>query len=780
MSVEVFTLAGQKVGYNQRWGMSRIIDLTDDDGAHDILTQASLGGLIGGGKLLGGEPLETYLEGAETAKYVLRNKKSGLTIEDGDSTQTFTPNDEYQAVALVTDVRVLFVLGNAFGDETKEIQLGEIVEAKAETSRLRKSTLIIATLSDGIWKFPCRSNTTEVANDVDEMAQIWANAGRLLDDVESQAAAAEDALTGDDYSRAREELDGADRNIETARQRIREIGQGAIDRVEQRATDLREWVMELQREIYAVEGASAHAQAQSDWRDGNYEFAAAAYDEAIDAYEQALDMDGPRPDRETLVQRAKGAVSERELLRVGPLVDADSARRRASAIEDPEKAAHEWEHALDVYREMLSLEWGREQEEFVVDKKTIREQTTAVADDAIEDHHEAGRQWLTSGDKLAVQGRREQAREVYERARKQFEQALQLAREVQPEHEDYLESALETVEERLSGTVPDEMPEEEPLSAAAISGLDGPDADTAGTAQQDSQSSASHDTQADAGGVDNPQQSGTGEHTAGHSPEGQPTGTTPGATPAETAGAKQGGATGARTEREDGNDAGDDEDESTIIGKIRSQKTSSDSESENLDFQSETEAPNGGHPGPTETPSSTAGRPQPNERTGDRTELPQETPIQPEETDKSQPAEDLSDEQLTEMLRDVDDETFTELVADLWEAQGWSTTVFSATAKAVYDIVAMREAPAEERLLVWTVHRSDGGEVGVTVVKRCATARESSHGADSATLVTTGSLTSAARTRAEELDVAIVDADELVHLLRFEELVDRLLSTRGS
>lgn len=756
--------------------MSRIIDVTDDDGTHEILTETSLGGLIGGGKLLGGAPLATYLEGNETASYVLRNKKSGLNIETENETRTFKPNDEYQAVALVTDVRILFVLGNAFEDDKMEIQLGEIVQAKAETSRLRKSKLIIATLSDGIWKFPVRSDPTEVANHVDEMAQIWANAGRLLEDVESQVTAAEDALTEDNYSRARDELAGANENIETARHRIREVGQGATDRIEQRATSLRERVMALQREIYAAEGAIAHADAQTDWREGSYETAAASYETAIEAYEQALEMDGPRPDRKTLVRRAKGAVSERELLRVGPLVDADSARRRAASIEDPEKAAHEWENALDIYREMLSLEWGREKGEFVVEKETIREQTTAVADDAIEDHHEAGRQWLTSGDKLAVQGRREQAREVYERARNQFEKALQLAREVQPEHEDYLDSALETVEERLSGTVPEEVPEEEPLSAAAISGLDGSDTQSSGEPAETEGSTTSTDEGAEAAEAktDSVQQQSADEQSAAEQspPEGKQGGT---ATATESAETAQTGTSSAERQTTEPEDQGDTEDDnSTIIGQIKSQKTDSTSDSGasvSQEPERDTETPNGSR---TETPSETTDDGHATENAGNRAEIPQQTPSQPSDDEETQSPEDRSEEQLKEMLRDTDEEAFTDLVADLWEAQGWSTTVFSATAKAVYDIVAMREEPAEERLLVWTVHRPDGGEVGATVVKRCATARESSQGADSATLVTTGSLTSAARTRAEELEVAVVDDDELVHLLQFEELVERL------
>lgn len=121
-----------------------------------------------------------------------------------------------------------------------------------------------------------------------------------------------------------------------------------------------------------------------------------------------------------------------------------------------------------------------------------------------------------------------------------------------------------------------------------------------------------------------------------------------------------------------------------------------------------------------------------------------------------------SAEDLVASLRSLDDSELTELVADLWETKGWSTTVFSATTKAVYDVVAMRD---DDRLLLWTVHRPDGGALGATVLRRCATTRDSSQGADRATLVTTGTLTTAARDWAEELGIRVVDCETLVEEL---------------
>jgi len=149
--------------------------------------------------------------------------------------------------------------------------------------------------------------------------------------------------------------------------------------------------------------------------------------------------------------------------------------------------------------------------------------------------------------------------------------------------------------------------------------------------------------------------------------------------------------------------------------------------------------------------------------TEDRTEQTPDGDSRPG-TDAGHPADDR-----VRQIRALDEDAFTELVAAVWSSLGYTTTVFSATKKAVYDIVALHQDP-RERLLLWTVHRPDGGSVGSTVVKRCATARDSSQGADGATLVTSGNLTDAARTRAADLDVTVLDCEDLVPLLDSSDL----------
>jgi len=203
------------------------------------------------------------------------------------------------------------------------------------------------------------------------------------------------------------------------------------------------------------------------WQADDYERAARAYDRAIEGYQTALERDaGPSDDQ--LQRRLRGAIAERELLRVTPLVEADTARRHARQIEEPEAAAANWEDVLDRYQGLLALDWPGD-EGFVAETEIVHTQAAAAAEDAIKDYFEAGKRRLGSADRFAVDGRDERATVLYERARGQFEAAHRLAEEANEERLGGIETALKTVEKRLEGDVPAEA-----LSSDGLAVSDGP------------------------------------------------------------------------------------------------------------------------------------------------------------------------------------------------------------------------------------------------------------------------------------------------------------------
>jgi tetratricopeptide (TPR) repeat protein len=656
--------------------MGTIIDLTDGQD-HDVLHTTEADGLFGG-TYLDGQPLDSYLEANEQPAYIVQNKKSGLTI-DGERQRTLEPDGDFQAFALVTDLRVLFVVGQAGGDESLALDLEDIVETTAKTG-LRTSKLTIESLDGEQWTFPCTDDPTAVATHVEEAAQVWANAARLLDDVETGLGRAEDNRSRGDIDAARERVDDLAETIETALHRIQEVGPAAHARIDSRAEELRSWLTDLDRELVAGDGARAHARAQAAWQDSEYERAATAYDSAIEHYQTALDTDGSTPDQETLWSRLRASAAERELLRVGPIVDADTARRRALALADPEDAAGEWERALELYRDLLGLDWGHSDGEFVADHDRIREQTSEIADDAIGDHYEAGVQWLRSGDKLAVQDRETQATQVYQRAAEQFEHARTLASEIRPERAGEVERAIEATDRRLDGIHPTETVPDNPVEFE-------PSDDT------DEHTVADERDDADVDDLSFHDSWSTGTQSHDHAPATEP-------------------------------------DESTNLDR-----TGSDGDSllDRIQAQKRASADTGDDSYPA----------------GD---LP--SPRAPTEGDS-----DLSAEALREQLESLDEEALRGLVARLWDANGWTTSVVDGAGEAVYDVVAVA-AESDERALLWVVPASDG-PVDTTVLDQCETAVQNSPGSDDAIVVRTASMTPSAESRAEQSGVSVIGPAEL-------------------
>jgi len=633
--------------------MDTIVDLRSHDGDHELLTETAVSGRIRTESLLSEKPLSSYLDKAETPQYVLRNKKSGVAVTQGESVTTMEPDDSYQTLAVVTDVRVLFVIGTERSDRTGDVQLADIVQAKSEDSGFRSTALVLETLEERTWSFPCRGDTGAVASVVDDLAQTWASAERRADEVESQLAAADELVEAGEYDAADETISGVESTLETVIRELQSVGPAATDYARQRAEPLAQQLLELQGPIRAQQAGQAHAEAQDAWTDGEFERAADAYDRAINGYERAMERESG-PANQQLTDRLRGAIRERELLRVAPLVEADTARRRARGLDEPETAATQWEDVLSKYRRVLDLEWPGDGS-FIATPDRLRDQAASAAEDAIDDYYEAGRRRLGSADEFSVDGRERRAEVLYERAREQFQQAKQLATEAHPDRVDELDAAINTVEDRLDGNAPTEHL---PVEELPITGIDVTD-----------------DTEPEPNGE---------ERTA--EPE---------------------------------------YDESSVIGRIQSQKTSDRDTDTNSDRQHTEDEP-------------------------------------------------MTNAEIRQNLHGFDQERFTEFVADLWEAQGWSTTVFSTTNQVVYDIVAMRDEPEQRRLLLWTEHRADEEQIGPRTIERCATARDSSQGADSATLVTNALLRTAAKQRADGLDVTVIDGSDLVELVRFEGFLDRL------
>lgn len=613
--------------------MARVYDLTDTDSIRGTVLGGSVGRIVSS-ELLADDPPAAYLTASEQPQYALRNTSSGVTLVRSPTVNVLSPDKNHQALAVVTDFRVLFLVGRERGDRSRSLPLDEIVDVDTEHTGTFANTIRIETADNDKWSFSVRGDISAVASYIDEAAQVWATASRLVDETRERLETSREALDDNRFDTAREILGDVTDQFEAARRRVDTVGDGARDALDDQEGELRSRLSQLQREIAAMKGARHHAKAQSTWKEEHdFETAARHYDVATEEYNQALEADGHTPERAALVSRLEGALRERAVLRAAPMADAKAAREVAMAATDPETAAEAWKTALTCYREAAVLDWGESDRNFVVERDIARERAAEATDEAIDAHVEAGEEWLVAADRIAGNGSQRAARQAYKRARNHFQTARDIADNLRQGSPRALTKRIETIDDRLAGKmVAPDVPERDTLSIDAVSAiLEESDIDDA-----------------------DPRPAGARSESLGSTPE--------------------------------------------------------------------------------------TAEPAPSQLTSPPANSTERTPA------------------LLERLRALDAQTMTTIVADLFEATGWRTSVFSATNSAIYDVVAMRDG---ERRLVWTVHRPDGGALGETIVRRCATARDRSQGTDRATLVTTGTLSSAAQTRATELSVEAIDADSL-------------------
>lgn len=120
------------------------------------------------------------------------------------------------------------------------------------------------------------------------------------------------------------------------------------------------------------------------------------------------------------------------------------------------------------------------------------------------------------------------------------------------------------------------------------------------------------------------------------------------------------------------------------------------------------------------------------------------------------------------VVQDLDESTFPAFVADLWERQGWTTTVREVDGEAY---VAAVDAEAGERGLIWAKSGSTGARVtGSAVVEFETFCRE--NGVDDAAILTLGAFTEDGEAAAEKFDVELLDGDGLAAVVERHDLTD--------
>ncbi|KAA9399249.1 hypothetical protein Har1130_13750 [Haloarcula sp. CBA1130] len=408
--------------------MKNVIDIRSS-GRPDIFDRANTDGLFGRTRRLQ-QPLEKYLRGTETPRYLAYNDQSGVVAARGDN-ESLTPADNYRAFLLATTVRALFVVGDDSGDRTVSLPYEDIVAVDC-TSGFRTTTLEITTVDEDRWVFECKGNLTTMTRFVDEATQIWTRTLTELDRAESQVEAAAAALEETSFGTAATHITAAQEALDNGRERIETLGEGATTTIEDRLQSVQTRIDTCQRRRH-VRAAEEHRDtARHAWEIRAYERAADAYAQARSEYDRALAVTAPEPATEAITDARDAVEAEYAELLSAPVDAAQVAASAARATADPAKRASHWEDALDRYRTAYELDWGRDRR-FDGDRASLRQALADIAVELVDAHREAGRQALReTGD----ESKREPSGTACEDAVAHFERAREVATELVPDRRE--------------------------------------------------------------------------------------------------------------------------------------------------------------------------------------------------------------------------------------------------------------------------------------------------------------------------------------------------------
>lgn len=434
--------------------MGDVIRVDNEDGElPPELTETGTGGLLSSG-YLADEPAASYLEVGERPVYVLTHENRGVEIDRETGRTELTPGSGYRTIVLVTDRRLLALVGDSDGesggDRSITVPLLDVESAERGTGR-RVNALVVTSANDRVLAvYASERGLRDVVEYVTAASQAWIHVENRLDDVKRglvEATSRRDAGEYDDaLASAREAVDVLEDVRERAERFDREWdGRALSDRVEQVAGRCRQTLAEVRlgrARQYADEGERL-------WRDEEYAAAHDAFDRAIEEYDAVAATDTELTDSESVRRERARVERTTERLEASPFRAAVEADEAARAAEDAVETAERWEAAIEHYSTAMELDWGADERRFEGDPEEIRERLGTAVERLVSARRSAATDARQAGDWYVGADQYDVALAEYRTAREQYERALSVARDRYPDAVDHLEVELEDLEERI-------------------------------------------------------------------------------------------------------------------------------------------------------------------------------------------------------------------------------------------------------------------------------------------------------------------------------------------
>lgn len=424
--------------------MGHVIRVDNEEGStQSVLTETGTGGLLSSGYLRD-KPAIAYLEEDETPVFVLTNRKRGVEIARGEGTERLTAGSGYRTITVVTDRRLLIIVGDSSaasidGDQCLGVQLVDVEGVNADSGR-RGGELTVTRPGGRALTIHCGTDgLDEAAAYVTAASQAWIHVENTLDDVKRSLVTATSHCDAGEYDAALEAAQEAYHGLNEPRRAATKFDAEwtatamitRVDQVQQRCAGMLAQTRRGRARRFSNE-------AESHWRDDEFEAAHDAYERAQEELETVLTYDSGAVDRDEVheeVERVERVTAE---LEEAPLRRAVEADRAASRADEPIDAAPHWEDALEAYRIVLELDWGAEERRFVGKPDQIRERLGTVVERLVSARRSAATKAKRAGDWYVGAEQYDVAVEEFETAREQYDLALEVAQDRYPDATDHL------------------------------------------------------------------------------------------------------------------------------------------------------------------------------------------------------------------------------------------------------------------------------------------------------------------------------------------------------
>lgn len=385
--------------------------------------------------------LDPILQDGESVQYVQMNSKGIETTTDGRTT-TIKPDSGYQVYNVVTDHRVLFLMGG----DTESISIDVEFDMESVTlvdarDGLLSTTLVVGGANSTVKFTPSDGpDTSEVVDYIDRIGSSWADLYDALAGTREAIEAFKTSLQTDE--------DGED-SLRRARSRLSNAhycatrhDDGPVEQmlaiIEPVETELDQ--IQVEARLDRVDDLLAAAEEADSFDDTVRSLIEAG--DRLDQASQAIDDEALESDAaQELIEDRAAAIDQ---FAASVLSDVEDSCHRALGADDASVGAEAWETAFERYRRLLDADWDGL---VGVDADALRFQLSWVVGRRVEALTALAAECEAEGDALDDDG--DDATERYEHAKAHVESARTLADEHPHIDADGFDDRIAELEEKI-------------------------------------------------------------------------------------------------------------------------------------------------------------------------------------------------------------------------------------------------------------------------------------------------------------------------------------------